>query len=170
MASSPYYASEGDVPTILFHGTSDQVVNPEQSKMLYDSLQKYKVKSELVSVPGGSHGGNGMYSSENLSKMTAFFDEVRKAKAENADTSSKETTRLIANKNGSSFDVKLEGNKLRVNGAEMCSYKIYSVDGAYAFSEMLQKQLDLSVLPPGIYGIVVSVPSGEQKSLKFVRK
>lgn len=170
VASSPYYASEGDVPTILFHGTSDQVVNPEQSKMLYDSLQKYKVKSELVSVPGGSHGGNGMYSSENLSKMTDFFDEVRKAKAENADTSSKETTRLIANKNGSSFDVKLEGNKLRVNGAEMCSYKIYSVDGAYAFSEMLQKQLDLSVLPPGIYGIVVSVPSGEQKSLKFVRK
>ena len=170
VASSPYYASEGDAPTILFHGTSDQIVNPEQSKALYDSLQKYNVKSELVSVPGGSHGGNGMYASENLDKMISFFDEIRKAKAESADTSSKETTRLIANKMVSSFDVKLEGNKLRVYGAEICRYKVYSVDGAYAFRGILQKQLDLSALPPGIYGIIVSVPSGEQKILKFVRK
>ena len=170
VASSPYYASEGDAPTILFHGTSDQIVNPEQSKALYDSLQKYNVKSELVSVPGGSHGGNGMYASENLDKMISFFDEIRKAKAESADTSSKETTRLIANKMVSSFDVKLEGNKLRVYGAEISRYKVYSVDGAYAFRGVLQKQLDLSALPPGIYGIIVSVPSGEQKSLKFVRK
>ena len=170
VASSPYYASEGDAPTILFHGTSDQIVNPEQSKALYDSLQKYNVKSELVSVPGGSHGGNGMYASENLDKMISFFDEIRKAKAESADTSSKETTRLIANKMVSSFDVKLEGNELRVYGAEISRYKVYSVDGAYAFRGVLQKQLDLSALPPGIYGIIVSVPSGEQKILKFVRK
>jgi acetyl esterase/lipase len=170
VASSPYYASEDDAPTILFHGTADQIVNPEQSKELYDSLQKYKVKSELVSVPGGTHGGTEMYSNENLGKMTSFFDEVRKAKAEKADSSSEETTRFIANKNVSHFDVKLEGNKLRVYGTETCRYKVYSVDGAYASRGLLQNQLDLSALPPGIYGIVVTLPSGEQKNLKFIRK
>ena len=170
VASSPYYASEDDAPTILFHGTADQIVNPEQSKELYDSLQKYKVKSELVSVSGGTHGGNEMYVDENLKKMTSFFDEVRKAKAEKADSSSDETTRFIANKNVSRFDVKLEGNKLRVYGTEMCRYKIYSIDGAYASRGLFQNQLDLSALSPGIYGIVVTLPSGEQKNLKFIRK
>ena len=170
VASSPYYASEDDAPTILFHGTADQIVNPEQSKELYDSLQKYKVKSELVSVSGGTHGGNEMYVDENLKKMTSFFDEVRKAKAEKADSSSDETTRFIANKNVSRFDVKLEGNKLRVYGTETCRYKVYSVDGAYASRGLFQNQLDLSVLSPGIYGIVVTLPSGEQKNLKFIRK
>ena len=170
VASSPYYASEDDAPTILFHGTADQIVNPEQSKELYDSLQKYKVKSELVSVPGGTHGGTEMYSSENLGKMTSFFDDARKAKAEKADSSSEETTRFIANKNVSHFDVKQDGNKLRVYGTETCRYKVYSVDGAYASRGLLQNQLDLSALSPGIYGIVVTLPSGEQKNLKFIRK
>ncbi len=170
VASSPYYASEDDAPTILFHGTADQIVNPEQSKELYDSLQKYKVKSELVSVPGGTHGGTEMYSSENLGKMTSFFDDARKAKAEKADSSSDGTTRFIANKNVSRFDVKLEGNKLRVYGSEICRYKVYSVDGAYASRGLFQNQLDLSALSPGIYGVVVTLPSGEQKNLKFIRK
>lgn len=170
VASSPYYASEDDVPTILFHGTADQIVNPEQSKELYDSLQKHKVKSELISVSGGTHGGKEMYSDENLEKMTSFFDEIRKVKSEKPDSSSDETTRFIANKNVSRFDVKLEGNKLRVYGTETSRYKVYSVDGAYASRGLIQKQLDLSALPPGIYGIIVSVPSGEQKILKFVRK
>ena len=111
-----------------------------------------------------------MYSSENLGKMTSFFDEVRKAKAEKADSSSKETTRLIANKSISSFDVKLDGNKLRVYGTDECRYKVFSVDGSFASSGVVQKQLDLSALPPGIYGIVVTVNSGEQKGLKFIRK
>ncbi len=170
VASSPYYASEDDAPTILFHGTADQIVNPEQSKELYDSLQKYKVKSELVSVPGGTHGGTEMYSSENLGKMTSFFDDARKAKAEKADSSSDGTTRFIANKDVSRFDVKLEGNKLRVYESEICRYKVYSVDGAYASRGLFQNQLDLSALSPGIYGVVVTLPSGEQKNLKFIRK
>jgi len=34
VASSPYYASDDDPPIILFHGTSDQIVNKEQSGTL----------------------------------------------------------------------------------------------------------------------------------------
>lgn len=81
VASSPYYASEDDPPVILFHGTSDQIVNPEQSQELYDSLKKHNVVTELVSVFGGTHGGSEMYTSENLNKATAFLDKAREAKA-----------------------------------------------------------------------------------------
>ena len=170
VASSPYYASEDDAPTILFHGTADPIVNPEQSKELYDSLQKYKVKSELVSVPGGTHGGNEMYSDENLQKMTSFFDDARKAKAEKADTSSGGTTRFVAKKMASRFDIKLDGNLLQVNGTGVCRYMIFAVDGTFAISGQFKKQLNLSALSPGIYGIVVTLPSGEKQRLKFIRK
>ncbi|MBO7513775.1 MAG: alpha/beta hydrolase, partial [Fibrobacter sp.] len=80
VASSPYYASEDDPPVILFHGTSDQVVNKEQSQELYDSLKKHNVVTELVSVQGGTHGGSEMYVSANLDKAVKFLDAAREAK------------------------------------------------------------------------------------------
>ena len=81
VASSPYYASDDDPPVIIFHGTSDQVVNIEQSQELYDSLKNHNVVTELVSVQGGTHGGNEMYVDENLNKAVAFLDKAREAKA-----------------------------------------------------------------------------------------
>ena len=81
VASSPYYASDDDPPIIMFHGTSDQVVNIEQSQELYDSLKKHNVVTEFVKVSGGQHGGNVMNSTENLNKAVAFLDKAREAKA-----------------------------------------------------------------------------------------
>jgi acetyl esterase/lipase len=81
VASSPYYASDDDPPVIMFHGTSDNIVNIEQSQELYDSLKNHNVVTEFVKVSGGSHGGNVMNSSENLSKAVAFLDKAREAKA-----------------------------------------------------------------------------------------
>lgn len=81
VASSPYYVDENDPPIILFHGTSDNIVNIEQSQELYDSLQKYNVVSEFVKVSGGSHGGSEMYVSENLDKAVNFFKAAIESKA-----------------------------------------------------------------------------------------
>lgn len=81
VASSPYYASEDDPPIIMFHGTSDQIVNIEQSQELYDSLQKYNVVSEFVKVSGGTHGGKEMYVDANLDKAVSFFNKAIEAKA-----------------------------------------------------------------------------------------
>ena len=81
VASSPYYASDDDPPTIMFHGTGDQVVNIEQSKELYDSLKKHNVVVEFDSVIGGTHGGTEMYSTENLNKAVEFLNKAREAKA-----------------------------------------------------------------------------------------
>ncbi|MCQ2062012.1 MAG: alpha/beta hydrolase [Fibrobacter sp.] len=101
VASSPYYASEEDPPIIMFHGTSDQVVNIEQSQELYDSLQKHNVVSEFVKVSGGTHGGNEMYVAANLDKAVEFFNkaiDAKKASAPAVDTTPAKTDSSEAKK------------------------------------------------------------------------
>lgn len=190
VASSPYYASEDDPPIILFHGTSDQIVNKEQSQELYDSLKKHNVVTELVSVSGGTHGGNEMYVSENLDKMVSFLDAAREAKAQKVeppdtatvDTSKTDTTvtdtldndtiqaRLPSNWKRLAH-VGLIGNKLVAfgNGGEYhCA--IVSMNGSITWRGDFRGSLDLSWLSSGTYAVVVTFPSGIQKSLKFVKK
>ena len=99
VASSPYYASEEDPPIIMFHGTSDQIVNIEQSQELYDSLQKHNVVSEFVKVSGGTHGGNEMYVAANLDKAVEFFNkaiDAKKASAPAVDTTPAKTDSVPA--------------------------------------------------------------------------
>jgi len=185
VASSPYYASEDDPPIIMFHGTSDQIVNPEQSQELYDSLKKHNVVTELVSVTGGTHGGNEMYVSENLNKMVSFLDAAREAKAQKVepldtarvDTSKTDTldndtinARLPSNWKQLAH-VGLIGNKLVAfgNGGEYhCA--IVSMNGAISWRGDFRGSLDLSWLSSGTYAVVVTFPSGIQKSLKFTKK
>ena len=188
VASSPYYASEDDPPIIMFHGTKDQIVNPEQSQELYDSLKNHNVVTELVSVPNGSHGSSEMYVSENLDKMVSFFDVAREAKAQKAlldstaDSSKTDSsvtdsldndsvvTRLSSNWKQLAH-VGLMGDKLVAfgNGGEYrCA--IVSMDGAIVWRGRFRGALDLSWLSSGHYAVVVTFPSGIQKSLKFAKK
>lgn len=197
VASSPYYASDDDPPVIMFHGTSDNVVNIEQSQELYDSLKHHNVVTEFVKVSGGSHGGDKMNSSENLSKAVAFLDKAREAKAAKApdttvadtskkdtavvdtskkdttvkDTTVKDTTIGLIPKFAKFFDIEIRGNHLFVRGMEGAfRYTIIAVNGSRKFSGVFRKELDLSSLPPGIYGIMAESPSGVTKIIRFVRK
>jgi acetyl esterase/lipase len=197
VASSPYYASDDDPPIIMFHGTSDNVVNIEQSQELYDSLKHHNVVTEFVKVSGGSHGGNVMNSTENLNKAVEFLNKAREAKAAKTpvttvpdtskkdsavvDTSKKDTTvRDTTVKDTStgfvprlekSYDLEIHGNRLFALGApETLRYTIIAVNGSRKFSGVFRKELDLSALPPGIYGIMVDSPSGVMNIIRFVRK
>ena len=197
VASSPYYASDDDPPVIIFHGTSDQIVNIEQSQELYDSLSHHNVVTEFVKVSGGSHGGDKMNSTENLNKAVAFLDKAREAKAAKApdttvadtskkdtavvdtskkdttvkDTTVKDTTIGFMQKFAKSFDIEIRGNHLFVRGIDGAfRYTIIAVNGSRKFSGVFRKELDLSSLPPGIYGIMAESPSGVTKIIRFVRK
>ena len=200
VASSPYYASDDDPPVILFHGTSDNVVNIEQSQELYDSLKHHNVVTEFVKVSGGSHGGDKMNSTENLNKAVAFLDKAREAKkaavkpADStavADTSKKDTVVADTSKkdttvkdstakdstlalpllSGRSFGVEIHRNRLLVRGeSETFRYTIVSVNGSRKFSGVFRKELDLSALPVGMYGIKVKSSSGVTNIIRFVRK
>lgn len=193
VASSPYYASDDDPPIIMFHGTSDNIVNIEQSEELYDSLKNHNVVTEFVKVPGGSHGGDKMNATENLNKAVAFLDKAREAKAASVppdtvardtsviDTSARDTARTDTSKVDSgrtvlpefakSHGVEIRGNRLTVQGSmAVFRYTVISVDGARKVSGFFRKELDLSLLPVGVYGIMVESPSGVTSIIKFAKK
>lgn len=194
VASSPYYASDDDPPVILFHGTADKIVNPEQSKELYDSLKNHNVVTELVSVPGGEHGSNGMYSSENLNKAVAFLDKAREAKAAKVpdvvvqDSSKKDSTEkdvkdstgkdpavkdsslALTSRMAGLYGVELRGNRLLVRDPAEHRYAVHTVYGARVAGGVFRKELDLSSLPVGVYGIIVTSPTGDRNRVRFIKK
>lgn len=200
VASSPYYASEEDPPIIMFHGTSDQVVNIEQSQELYDSLQKHNVVSEFVKVSGGTHGGSEMYVSANLDKAVDFFNKAIEAKAAKApakdttaaktdtvpaadtsavknDSTKTDTTKVdtgttyIASARASSFEIAVIGNKLHVEGAVAgMKYKVVSVNGTFTETGDVLGSLDLSRLQSGVYCVIVSATNGKRGIVRFVKK
>jgi acetyl esterase/lipase len=57
-AASPLtYVKSGNPPTISVHGDADPTVPYAHSTRLHQALQKAGVPNELVTVPGGRHGG-----------------------------------------------------------------------------------------------------------------
>jgi acetyl esterase/lipase len=46
-------------PMFLTHPLDDTVVAPDNSKALYDALQKQKIASKYLELPSGGHGLNG---------------------------------------------------------------------------------------------------------------
>lgn len=71
--SAAPYADAGDPPIIIFHGEKDNVVPCCQGKKFFELLQAVGIKTEATFVPEGGHG-IGMYSEENLRKMTSFLN------------------------------------------------------------------------------------------------
>ena len=183
VASSPYYASDDDPPVIMFHGTSDQIVNIEQSQELYDSLKNHNVVTEFVKVSGGSHGGDVMNSTENLGKAVAFLDKAREAKAAAVipqdtlvgdtlvdDSTGLDTTAVLAGSRVQDLRVGLQGNRLVAAGADEYRFVVASVTGSLAWCGTFRGSQDLASLPSGVYAVVITAPSGAKKGLKFFKK
>lgn len=195
VASSPYYASEDDPPIIMFHGTSDQVVNIEQSQELYDSLQHHGVESEFVKVSNGTHGGNEMYVSANLDKAVAFFEKARAAKETKVpetpkDTLAKDTIPSDTAKGDtakgdtipsfvkmlpghSMFGLYANGKRVIVMGAiadERFRYAVYATDGSVAKAGTMCRSLDMSQMKTGVYAVKVTSLKGDSRLVRFVKR
>ena len=57
-AASPMtYVRAGMPPTITIHGDADPLVPYQHSVRLQDALQKAGIPHELITIPGGGHGG-----------------------------------------------------------------------------------------------------------------
>ena len=176
VASSPYYASDDDPPVIMFHGTSDNVVNIEQSQELYDSLKNHNVVTEFVKVSGGSHGGDKMNSSENLAKAVAFLDKAREAKAAavvvppdtTTQDTSKQDTSTVTPPDTSKQDTSITALPvLRSLSMNRESYRVYSLDGTLV---MKSSTLDLSRLNPGVYYVVATTKTGARHTFRYAKR
>ena len=177
VASSPYYASDDDPPVIMFHGTSDQVVNIEQSQELYDSLKNHNVVTEFVKVSGGQHGGDVMYASANLDKAVAFLNAAREAKAAvvvppdtmkqdtaKQDTAKQDTTVRDTTKQDTSIT---SIPVLHSLASSPVTYRVFSLDGTLV---MKSSSLDLSRLKPGVYYVESATRNGSRRVFRYAKR
>ena len=74
--SSPInYVNAHSAPTLILHGSNDNVVNVSQSKALKTKLDNANVKNELVIYPGKSHGWYGETLSNSFDRIETFLRE-----------------------------------------------------------------------------------------------
>jgi acetyl esterase/lipase len=72
--SSPInFVNPGSAPTLIFHGSNDQVVNISQSKSLNQRLEQAGVIHELVVYPGQQHGWHGSTLSNSFDRIEVFL-------------------------------------------------------------------------------------------------
>jgi acetyl esterase/lipase len=72
--SSPInYVTEHSAPTLILHGSNDQVVNISQSKALKKKLDEAVVKNDLIIYPGNAHGWYGPTLSDSFDRIVAFL-------------------------------------------------------------------------------------------------
>ncbi len=70
------YVRAGLPPILSIHGTADTLVPYDQSVRLHQALTKAGVQNELVTVPGGGHGGfNAAESSRTGAAIRAFLEK-----------------------------------------------------------------------------------------------
>lgn len=73
--SSPInFVTGQSAPTLILHGSNDQVVNLSQSKALKQELKKAGVKHELVVYQGQRHGWKGSLLSNSFDRIEAFLE------------------------------------------------------------------------------------------------
>ena len=76
LACADTYVDAKNAPTVLFHGSADNVYPQCESKNFYDKLQAANVESEYYPHTGG-HGVEASY----LDEMITFLNKIKAAKA-----------------------------------------------------------------------------------------
>lgn len=78
--ASPYFrlTRETGVPTLLFHGTADELVHPDQSEKLYQKLQDLGIASELKLYPGEKHELRPPVAADVFAEMIGWLEQYYK--------------------------------------------------------------------------------------------
>jgi acetyl esterase/lipase len=72
--SSPInYVSTHSAPTLILHGSNDNIVNVSQSRSLKAKLDQVGIRNELVVYPGKAHGWNGATLSNSFERIERFL-------------------------------------------------------------------------------------------------
>jgi dipeptidyl aminopeptidase/acylaminoacyl peptidase len=71
------YVRAGLPPILTIHGDSDQLVPYQEAVRLHEALSKVNVPNQLLTIPGGKHGG---YSAD---ERTRIFIAIREFLAKN---------------------------------------------------------------------------------------
>ena len=73
LASACYHVSKDDPPLLVFHGTQDKTVLPDQSIAIEATYKQAGLPIKLHVLEGAVHGGNVFYSGENANRLLEFL-------------------------------------------------------------------------------------------------
>jgi acetyl esterase/lipase len=68
-ASPIHYLSSGDAPTMIIHGTKDQMIPFEQATDFLEACKKIGVECQLLAIKNGGHSGGGSIDEWNSSMV-----------------------------------------------------------------------------------------------------
>ncbi len=66
-------ADPNDPPTLLIHGGADDLVDINNSVIMYAEFKKQNVESEFITIPGAGHGFRGTEASQAAAARLAWF-------------------------------------------------------------------------------------------------
>ncbi len=78
LASTVTHLDPTDPPYLIFHGTSDNVVLPDQSYRLHLACLDNGVDSQLIMIEGAGHGGDSFFSPQYRNLVIEFLDKAMK--------------------------------------------------------------------------------------------
>jgi dipeptidyl aminopeptidase/acylaminoacyl peptidase len=73
-ASPLTYASEGDAPMLLLHGTKDNIVPYSQAVKMAEALTEAGVPGRIELILGAGHGWGGADAKRSMEQTFEFFD------------------------------------------------------------------------------------------------
>ena len=79
LANPISFVGKNTPPFLIVHGDKDTLVVPSQSEILHEALKKAGADTTLLVVPGAGHG-NGVFTTELMTKYNEFFEKHLKNK------------------------------------------------------------------------------------------
>lgn len=76
LASASEFVSAGDPPLLVFHGTDDALVLPDQSERIVSLYAEHGLSAQLVMVPGAAHGGSQFFWGRYYDQLLEFLERV----------------------------------------------------------------------------------------------
>lgn len=151
------FITENSAPTMVCHGSTDNIVPQCEGKMFYDNMVKAGVDCEYY-PHGGGHGVAADYTDE----MIAFFQRIRADKLAKMDH-----TGVVA-LGATSRDICVDNNKLYLcnEDAAACTFSLADAFGRVLLQGQLTTEgVNISTLNKGVY--LVRVSNGN--TFKFIR-
>lgn len=71
-----HHIHKGFPPTLIFHGSDDDLVPLKGSQELYEKLQNYDIQSDFFTIVGACHGDDAFYSSSIRKIVCNFLNKI----------------------------------------------------------------------------------------------
>lgn len=70
------FVTPDDPPTLLIHGDKDELVNINNSKIIFEAFQKNNVKTDFITIAGAGHGFRGEDAKRATAAMVSWFEQA----------------------------------------------------------------------------------------------